>query len=195
MLLVCDNVWLVTDVDVSLEETPCVAEVYVDCRLLVVEGDSDIVFVSDADKLFNVLVGISSLVDENILEREELVDVAADAVEWVGTPDGVLDSMVIVCLNVLADVGDSVDLLIVMFLVAPDFSDVVSIVDDAEVYVGCGLLVVEDDSDIVLVSVADKLLNVLVAFSSFVDEKILERVELVEIAADAVNVDWVGPLD
>ena len=171
------------------------AEVYVTCRLLVVEGDSDIVFVSDADKLFNVLVGISSLVDENILEREELVDVAADAVEWVGTPDGVLDSMLLVCLNVLADVGDSVDLLIVMFLVEPDFSDVVSIVDDAEVYVGCGLLVVEDDSDIVLVSVADKLLNVLVAFSPLVDEKILERVELVDIAADAVNVDWVGTLD
>ena len=184
-------IWLVTDVDVSLEKTPCVAEVYVACRLLVVEGDSDIVFVSDADKLFNVLVGISSLVDENILEREELVDVAADAVEWVGTPDGVLDSMLLACLNVLADVGDSVDLLIVMFLVAPDFSDVVSIVDDAEVYVGCGLLVVEDDSDIVLVSVADKLLNVLVAFSPLVDEMILERVELVDIAADAVNVDWV----
>ena len=113
------------------------AEVYVACRVLVVEGDSDIVFVSDADKLFNVVVGISSLVDENILEREELVDGAADAVEWVGTPDGVLDFMLLVCLNVLADVGDSVDLLIVMFLVAPDFSDVVSIVDDAEVYVGC----------------------------------------------------------
>ena len=171
------------------------AEVYVACRLLVVEGDSDIVFVSVADKLFNVLVGISSLVDENILEREELVDVAADAVEWVGTPDGVLDSMLLVCLNVLADVGDSVDLLIVMFLVAPDFSDIISIVDDAEVYVGCGLLVVEDDSDIVLVSVADKQLNVLVAFSPLVDEKILARVELVDIAADAVNVDWVGTQD
>ena len=103
--------------------------------------------------------------------------------------------MLLVCLNVLADVGDSVDLLIVMFLVAPAFSDVVSIVDDAEVYVGCGLLVVEDDSDIVLVSVADKLLNVLVAFSTLVDEKILERVELVDIAADAVNVEWVGTLD
>ena len=171
------------------------AEVYVACRLLVVAGDSDIVFVSDADKLFNVLVGISSLVDENILEREELVDVAADAVEWVGTPDGVLDSMLLVCLNVLADVGDSVALLIVMFLVAPDFSDVVSIGDDAEVYVGCRLLVVEDDSDIVLVSVADKLLSVLVAFSPLVDEKILERVELFDIAADAVNVEWVGTLD
>ena len=171
------------------------AEVYVACRLLVVEGDSDIVFVSDADKLFNVVVGISSLVDENILEREELVDGAADAVEWVGTPDGVLDFMLLVCLNVLVDVGDSVDLLIVMFLVAPDFTDVVSIVDDAEVYVGCGLLVVEDDSDIVLVSVADKLLNVLVAFSPLVNEEILERVELVDIAADAVNVDWVGTLD
>ena len=171
------------------------AAVYVACRLLVVEGDSDIVFVSDADKLFNVLVGISSLVDENILEREELVDVAEDAVEWGGTPDGVLDSMLLVCLNVLADVADSVDLLIVMFSVAPEFSDVVSIVDDAEVYVGCGLLVVEDDSDIVLVSVADKLLNVLVDFSPLVDEKILERVELVDIAADAVNVDWVGTLD
>ena len=171
------------------------AEVYVACRLLVVEGDSDIVFISEADKLFNVLVGILLLVDENKLEREELVDVAADAVKWVGTPDGVLDSMLLVCLNVLADVGDSVDLLIVMFLVAPDFSDVVSIVDDAEVYVGCGLLVVEDDSDIVLVSVADKPLNALVAFSPLVDEKILERVELVDIAADAVNVDWVGTLD
>ena len=171
------------------------AEVYVACRLLVVEGDSDIVFVSDADKLFNVLVGISSLVDENILEREELVDVAADAVEWVGTPDGVLDSMLLVCLNVLADVGDSVDLLIVMFLVSPAFSAVVSIVDNAEVYVGCGLLVIEDDSDIVLVSVANKLLNVLVAFSPLVDEKILERVELVDIAADAVNVESVGTLD
>ena len=62
-------------------------------------------------------------------------------------------------------------------------------------YVGCGLLVVEDDSDTVLVSVADKLLNILVAFSPLVDEKILERVELVDIAADAVNVDWVGTLD
>ena len=46
-----------------------------------------------------------------------------------------------------------------------------------------------------LVSVADKPLNVLVAFSPLVDEKILERVELVDIAADAVNVDWVGTLD
>ena len=173
------------------------AEVYVGCALLVVEGDSDIVLVSDADKLLNVLVVFSPLVDEEILERVELVDIAEDAVnvEWVGTPDGVLDSMLLVCLNVLADVGDSVDLLIVMFLVAPAFSDVVSIVDGAEVYVGCGLLVVEDDSDIVLVSVADKLLNILVAFSPLVDEKILERVELVDIAADAVNVDGVGTLD
>ena len=91
MLLVCDNVWLVTatDVDVSLEETPCVAEVYVDGRLLVVEGDSDIVFVSDADKLLIVLVAFSPFVDEMILGRVDLVDVAADAVnvEWVETPD------------------------------------------------------------------------------------------------------------
>ena len=89
MLLVCDNVWLVTDVDVSLEETDCVAEVYVDCRLLVVEGDSDIVFVSDADKLLIVLVAFSPFVDEMILGRVDLVDVAADAVnvEWVETPD------------------------------------------------------------------------------------------------------------
>ena len=173
------------------------AEVYVGCALLVVEGDSDIVLVSDADKLLKVLVSVLPLVDVKILERVDLLDVSADTVniEWVGTPDGVLDSMLLVCLNVLADVGDSVDLLIVMFLVAPDFSDVVSIVDDAEVYVGCGLLVVEDDSDIVLVSVADKLLNVLVAFSPLVDEKILERVELVDIAADVFNVDWVGTLD
>ena len=89
MLLVCNNVWLVTDVDVSFEETPCVAEVYVDCRLLVVEGDSDIVFVSDADKLLIVLVAFSPFVDEMILGRVDLVDVAADAVnvEWVETPD------------------------------------------------------------------------------------------------------------
>ena len=89
MLLVCDNAWLVTDVDVSLEETPCVAEVYVDCRLLVVEGDSDIVFVSDADKLVIVLVAFSPFFDEMILGRVDLVDVAADAVnvEWVETPD------------------------------------------------------------------------------------------------------------
>ena len=89
MLLVCDNVWLVTDVDVSLEELPCVAEVYVDCRLLVVEGDSDIVFVSDADKLLIVLVAVSPFVDEMILGRVDLVDVAADAVnvEWVETSD------------------------------------------------------------------------------------------------------------
>ena len=191
------GVWLVTDVVVSLEETSCVAEVYVGCALLVVEGDSDIVLVSDADKALNVFVSVLPLVDVKILERVDSLDVSADAVnvEWVGTPDGVLDSMLLVCLNVLADVGDSVDLLIVMFLVAPAFSDVVSVVDDAEVYVGCGLLVVEDDSDIVLVSVADKLLNILVAFSPLVDENILERVELVDIAADAVNVDWVGTLD
>ena len=172
------------------------AEVYVGCALLVVEGDSDIVLVSDADKLLNVLVSVLPLVVKR-LERVDSLDVSADAVnvEWVGTPDGVLESMLLVCLNVLADVGDSVDLLIVMFLVAPAFSDVVLIVDDAEVYVGCGLLVVEDDSDTVLVSVADKLLNVLVVFSPLVDEMILERVELVDIAADAVNVDWVGTLD
>ena len=78
MLLVCDNVWLVTDVDVLLEETPCVAEVYVDCRLLVVEGDSDIVFVSDADKLLIVLVAFSPFVDEMILGRVDLFGVAAD---------------------------------------------------------------------------------------------------------------------
>ena len=89
MLLVCDNVCLVTDVDVSLEEPPCVAEVYVDCRLRVVEGNSDIVFVSDADKLLIVLVAFSPFVDEMILGRVDLVDVAADAVnvEWVETPD------------------------------------------------------------------------------------------------------------
>ena len=89
MLLVCDIVWLVTDVDVSLEETPCVAEVYVGCRLLVVEDDTDIVLVSVADKLLNVLVDFSPLVDEKILERVELVDIAADAVnvDWVGTLD------------------------------------------------------------------------------------------------------------
>ena len=83
------DVWLVTDVDVSLEETPCVAEVYVDCRLLVVEGDSDIVFVSDADKLLIVLVAFSPFVDEMILGRVDLVDVAADAVnvERVETSD------------------------------------------------------------------------------------------------------------
>ena len=111
------------------------AEVYVGCALLVVEGDSDIVLVSDADKLLNVFVSVLPLVDVKILERVDSLDVSADAVniEWVGTPDGVLDSMLLVCLNVLADVGDSVDLLIVMFLVAPAFSDVVSIVDDAEV--------------------------------------------------------------
>ena len=89
MLLVCDNVWLVTDVDVSLVEPPCVAEVYVDCRLLVLEGDSDFVFVSDADKLLIVLVAFSLFVDKMILGRVDLVDVAADAVnvEWVETPD------------------------------------------------------------------------------------------------------------
>ena len=65
------------------------AEVYVDCALLVVEGDSDIVFVSDADKLLNVLVAISPLVDENILKRVELLDAAADGVEveWAGALD------------------------------------------------------------------------------------------------------------
>ena len=89
MLLVCDNVWLVTDVDVSLGEPPCVAEGYVDCRLLVVEGDSDIVFVSDADKLLFVVVAFSPFVDEMILGRVDLVDVASDTVnvEWVETPD------------------------------------------------------------------------------------------------------------
>ena len=164
------------------------AEVYVGCALLVVEGDSVIVLVSDADKALNVFVSVLPLVDVKILERVDSLDVSADAVnvEWVGTPDGVLDSMLLVCLKLLADVGDFVDLLIVMFLVAPDFSDVVSIVDDAEVYVGCGLLVVEDDSDIVLVSVADKLLIVLVAFSPFVDEMILGRVDLVDVAADVL---------
>ena len=64
-----------------------------------------------------------------------------------------------------------------------------------EVYVDCALLIVEDDSDIVLVSDADKLLNVLVAVSPLVDEKILERVEFVDVAADAVNVEWAGTLD
>ena len=65
------------------------AEVNVDCALLVVEGDSDIVFVSDADKLLNVLVAISPLVDENILKRVELLDVAVDGVEveWAGALD------------------------------------------------------------------------------------------------------------
>ena len=89
MLLVCDNVWLVTDVVVSLEETPCVAEVYVDGVLLVVEGDSNIVFVSDEDRLFNVLVGFSPLDGEKILDRVELLDEASDVVnvEWVGTLD------------------------------------------------------------------------------------------------------------
>ena len=38
--------------------------------------------------------------------------------------------MLLVCLNVLADVGDSIDMLIAVLLVAPDFSDVVSIFDD-----------------------------------------------------------------
>ena len=83
------GVWLVTDIDVSLRETPCVAEEYVDCALLVVEDDSDIMLVSDADKLLNVLVSVSPLVGEKILERIELVDIAAVAVnvEWVGTLD------------------------------------------------------------------------------------------------------------
>ena len=49
--------------------------------------------------------------------------------------------MLLVCDNVLADVGDSVDMLIVVFSVAPGFSDVVSIVDDAK-DIGCGLFVV-----------------------------------------------------
>ena len=173
------------------------AEVYVVCALLVVEGVSDIVLVSDADKLLNVFVSVLPLVDVKILERVDSLDVSADAVnvEWVGTPDGVLDSMLLVCLNVLADVGDSVDLLIVMFLVAAAFSDVVSIVDDAEVYVGCGLLVVEDDSDIVLVSDADKLLNVLVSVLPLVDVKILESVDSLDVSADTVNVEWVGTPD
>ena len=65
----------------------------------------------------------------------------------------------------------------------------------AEEYVDCALLVVEDDSDIMLVSDADKLLNVLVSVSPLVGEKILERVELVDIAPVAVNVEWVGTLD
>ena len=49
--------------------------------------------------------------------------------------------MLLVCDNVLADVGDSVDMLIVMFPAAPDLSDVVSIADDAK-YNCCGLFVV-----------------------------------------------------
>ena len=49
--------------------------------------------------------------------------------------------MLLVCDNVLADVGDSVDMLIVVFPAAPDLSDVVSIADDAK-DIGCGLFVV-----------------------------------------------------
>ena len=41
------------------------------------------------------------------------------------------------------------------------------------------------------VSDADKLLIVLVAFSPFVDEMILGRVDLADVAADAVNVECV----
>ena len=49
--------------------------------------------------------------------------------------------MLLVCDNVLADVGNSVDMLIVMFSAAPDLSDVVSIADDAK-YNCFGLFVV-----------------------------------------------------
>ena len=49
--------------------------------------------------------------------------------------------MLLVRDNVPADVGDSVDMLIVVFSVAPDFSDVVLIVDDAKDKC-CGLFVV-----------------------------------------------------
>ena len=110
------GVWLGTDVDFLLEETPCVAEVYVGCALLIVEGDSDIVLVEGVSDMLNVMVD-------------------------------------------------------------------------------CALLVVEGDSDIVLVSDADKLLNVLVAVSPLVGGKKLERVELVDVAADAVDVEGFGTLD
>ena len=65
------------------------AEVYVDGVVLVAEGDSNIVFVSDEDRLFNVLVGFSPLDGEKILDRVELLDEASDVVnvEWVGTLD------------------------------------------------------------------------------------------------------------
>ena len=59
----------------------------------------------------------------------------------------------------------------------------------AEVYVGCALLVAEGDSDIVLVSDADKLLNVLVSVLPLVVVKILERVDSLDVSADAVNVE------
>ena len=49
--------------------------------------------------------------------------------------------MLLVCDNVLADVGDSVDMLIIVFSAAPDLSDVVSIADDAK-YNCCVLFVV-----------------------------------------------------
>ena len=49
--------------------------------------------------------------------------------------------MLLVWDNVLADVGDSVDMLIVVFSAAPDLSDGVSIADDAK-YTCCGLFVV-----------------------------------------------------
>ena len=77
------GIWLVIDVNVSLEETPCVAAVYVDCGPLVAVDDSDIVLVSDADKLLIVLVVPSPLVDEVILGRVDLAD--AVNVEWVET--------------------------------------------------------------------------------------------------------------
>ena len=65
----------------------------------------------------------------------------------------------------------------------------------AVVNVDCGLLAVEGDSDIVLVPETEKLLNALVAVSPLVDDMILEKVELVDVAADAVNVEWVGIQD
>ena len=40
--------------------------------------------------------------------------------------------MLLVCINELAVLGDSVDMLIVVFSVAPDLGDFVSIVDDAK---------------------------------------------------------------
>ena len=49
--------------------------------------------------------------------------------------------MLLVCDNVVADVGDSVDMLIVEFSAAPDLFDVVSIADVAK-YNCCGLFVV-----------------------------------------------------
>ena len=49
--------------------------------------------------------------------------------------------MLLVCHKVRADEGDSVDMVIVVFSVAPDFSDVVSVVNDAKDN-SCGLFVV-----------------------------------------------------